>query len=62
MHSAIYEGRVTHARRGPRRHQFAYPLHMFYVDLEADVDAEEFQPVLEELGKHTDFLKIFGAY
>jgi DUF1365 family protein len=32
--SAIYEGRVTHSRRGPVRHRFGYPLHMFYVDLD----------------------------
>jgi DUF1365 family protein len=32
--SAIYEGRVTHARRGPARHQFSYPIHMFYLDLD----------------------------
>jgi DUF1365 family protein len=34
LSSAIYEGRVTHVRRGPVRHQFSYPLHMFYVDLD----------------------------
>jgi len=32
--SAIYEGRLTHARRGPRRHRFGYRLHMLYLDLE----------------------------
>jgi DUF1365 family protein len=32
--SAVYEGRVTHARRGPSRHQFSYRLHMFYLDLD----------------------------
>lgn len=31
--SAVYVGRVTHSRRGPR-HRFAYPLHMFYLDLD----------------------------
>lgn len=34
LSSAIYEGRVTHVRRGPARHQFSYRLHMFYVDLD----------------------------
>ncbi len=32
--SAIYQGRVTHARRGPTRHQFSYPVHMYYLDLD----------------------------
>ena len=36
--------------------------YMFYVDLEADVEAPEFEPVLEELKQHTDYLKILGAY
>ncbi|MCC7044462.1 MAG: DUF1365 domain-containing protein [Acidobacteria bacterium] len=34
MTSAIYAGRVTHTRRGPSRHHFSYPIHMFYVDLD----------------------------
>lgn len=32
--SAIYEGRLTHARRGPVRHMFGYRLHMLYLDLD----------------------------
>jgi len=32
--SAMYEGTVTHARRGPTRHRFGYRLHMFYLDLD----------------------------
>jgi DUF1365 family protein len=32
--SGIYQGRVTHARRGPKRHQFSYRIHMFYLDLD----------------------------
>jgi DUF1365 family protein len=32
--SAVYEGKLTHTRRGPRRHQFAMRLHMFYLDLD----------------------------
>lgn len=32
--SAIYEGRLTHNRRGPVRHRFGYRLHMFYLDLD----------------------------
>lgn len=36
--------------------------YMFYVDLAADAGSDEFKPVLDELGKHTDYLKILGAY
>lgn len=32
--SAIYQGTLTHTRRGPRRHAFAYRLHMLYLDLD----------------------------
>ena len=32
--SAIYQGRLTHARRGPTRHLFGYRLHMLYLDLD----------------------------
>ena len=32
--SAIYEGKVTHVRRGPVRHLFAYAIHMMYLDLD----------------------------
>lgn len=31
--SAIYEGRVLHHRRWPKRHRFSYPLFMMYLDL-----------------------------
>ena len=36
--------------------------YMFYVDVEADAEAPEFEPVLEELRRHADFLKVLGAY
>jgi len=36
--------------------------YMFYVDLEADVEAADFSPVLEQLITHTDYLKILGSY
>ncbi|MBW2072964.1 MAG: phospho-2-dehydro-3-deoxyheptonate aldolase, partial [Deltaproteobacteria bacterium] len=36
--------------------------YMFYVDLEADVDANSFKPVLVELEAKTDYLKILGSY
>jgi DUF1365 family protein len=32
--SAIYQGRLTHVRRGPTRHLFGYRLHMLYLDLD----------------------------
>jgi DUF1365 family protein len=33
--SALYEGRLTHVRRGPAaRHVFSYRLHMLYLDLD----------------------------
>jgi DUF1365 family protein len=32
--SAIYEGTVSHARRAPRAHGFAYRLYMLYLDLD----------------------------
>ncbi|MGM0453257.1 MAG: 3-deoxy-7-phosphoheptulonate synthase [Thermodesulfobacteriota bacterium] len=36
--------------------------YMFYVDLEADVDAPEFQPVFEQLSANADYLKVLGSY
>ncbi len=36
--SAIYEGRFTHARKGPTPHRFGYRLHMLYLDLD-EMDA-----------------------
>lgn len=36
--------------------------YMFYVDLEADVESPELEPVLRELEEHTDYLKILGSY
>ncbi|MGO9832391.1 MAG: DUF1365 domain-containing protein [Myxococcaceae bacterium] len=32
--SAIYLGRLSHVRHGPRRHAFSYRLYMFYLDLD----------------------------
>ena len=32
--SAIYEGHLTHVRRGPARHEFRYSQHMLYLDLD----------------------------
>lgn len=36
--------------------------YMFYVDLEGDVQADSFAPVLERLREKTDYLKILGSY
>lgn len=36
--SAIYTGRVTHARRGPTPHRFGYRLRMLYLDLDELAD------------------------
>jgi len=36
--------------------------YMFYVDVEADVEAESFQPVLLALEEKTDYLRILGSY
>lgn len=47
--SAIYEGTLTHARRGPSRHRFGYRLHMFYLDL--DEIARGQAPPLVRLGR-----------
>jgi 3-deoxy-7-phosphoheptulonate synthase len=36
--------------------------YMFYVDLEADVEAESFKPILKALEENTDYLRILGTY
>jgi len=36
--------------------------YMFYADVEADVEAETFKPVLTRMIEKTDFLKILGSY
>jgi len=36
--------------------------YMFYVDLEGDIEADAFKPVLEKLREKTDYVKILGAY
>jgi 3-deoxy-7-phosphoheptulonate synthase len=36
--------------------------YMFYADVEADAEAETFQPILSRLKERTDFLKILGSY
>ena len=36
--------------------------YMFYVDIEADVEAESFQSILKALETNTDYLRILGSY
>jgi prephenate dehydratase len=36
--------------------------YMFYIDLEADVESDELQAVMDQLSEHTEFLKILGCY
>jgi prephenate dehydratase len=36
--------------------------YMFYVDLEADVESDELQGVMEKISENTEFLKILGCY
>ncbi len=36
--------------------------YMFYVDLEADVDADDFAGVMARLAEKTDYLKVLGSY
>jgi 3-deoxy-7-phosphoheptulonate synthase len=36
--------------------------YMFYVDLEADVEADEFKPILDFIKTKTDYLKVLGSY
>ena len=36
--------------------------YMFYVDLEADIESDALRPVLDELEKNTDYLRVLGSY
>jgi 3-deoxy-7-phosphoheptulonate synthase len=36
--------------------------YMFYVDIEADAESEDFKPILDLLNDKTDYLKILGSY
>ena len=36
--------------------------YMFYIDLEADLESDELQAVMDQLSEHTEFLKILGCY
>lgn len=36
--------------------------YMFYVDLEADADDSSFRPILDQLKKETEYLKVLGSY
>lgn len=41
MHSALYQGRVTHTRLKPKRHHFSYAIAYLYLDL------DELEPVFQ---------------
>jgi 3-deoxy-7-phosphoheptulonate synthase len=36
--------------------------YMFYLDLEADVEADSFKPILDAIKEKTDYLRILGSY
>jgi prephenate dehydratase len=36
--------------------------YMFYIDLEADIESASLKPVLEQLEKNTDYLRVLGSY
>jgi DUF1365 family protein len=46
MESAIYQGIVRHRRFAPRRHRFAHPLFMLYVDLDELDEVGALSPLL----------------
>ena len=36
--------------------------YMFYVDIEADIESASYKPVLDQLEKNTDYLRVLGSY
>ncbi len=66
---ALYETLKIFADRGINLVKLeSRPIHgkpweyMFYVDLEADVESDDFRPVLDALERQTDYLRILGSY
>ncbi len=66
---ALYETLKVFAEQGINLVKLeSRPIHgkpweyMFYIDIQADVEADSFKPVLDALGKKTDYLKILGSY
>ncbi len=66
---ALYETLKIFAEKGINLVKLeSRPIHgkpweyMFYVDLEADLSDESFQPVLAALKENTDYLRILGSY
>jgi 3-deoxy-7-phosphoheptulonate synthase len=66
---ALYETLRVFAEKGINLVKLeSRPIHgkpweyMFYVDLEADIESPPFKPVLDELEKRTDYLRILGSY
>jgi 3-deoxy-7-phosphoheptulonate synthase len=66
---ALYEVLKIYAENGINLVKLeSRPIHgkpweyMFYVDIEADTESEEFKPVLDLVNDKTDYLKILGSY
>ena len=66
---ALYETLRVFAEKGVNLVKLeSRPIHgkpweyMFYVDLEADIESPSFKPVLDELEKSTDYLRVLGSY
>ncbi len=66
---ALYETLKVFAEQGINLVKLeSRPIHgkpweyMFYIDIQADVESDSFKPVLDALGKKTDYLKILGSY
>jgi len=66
---ALYETLALFAENGINLVKLeSRPIHgqpweyLFYVDVEADAESEEFRPILEGLRARTDFLALLGSY
>jgi len=66
---ALYETLRVFAEKGVNLVKLeSRPIHgkpweyMFYVDIEADIESPAFKPVLDELEKRTDYLRVLGSY
>ena len=66
---ALYETLKVFAEKGINLVKLeSRPIHgkpweyMFYVDIEADIESASLKPVLDELKKKTDYLRILGTY
>jgi 3-deoxy-7-phosphoheptulonate synthase len=66
---ALYETLRVFAERGINLVKLeSRPIHgkpweyIFYVDLEVDIESPSFKPVLDELKKRTDYLRVLGSF